>query len=315
MRILIERFRYRGSCAREALGALAAFEGADGGFEVSLVGYFYNASIADFVFILPKVVLADAADGGMLVLGVYDPEVLAASDGWRALKNTHWEFISSLAVWTYRAISVYKSESRGDTAMVLQPRATFAESEKSLKSATLLDTLLALRQFGRDNRDYYLTVAKNLQGGFCRVNWLRTVGRQSPVVQAGTPIYPEPVTKRSVVDFDEELLVIFYSILKYVGEKYGFAEPPRLGFPLIVGAHFDAYLGGLGKTRLLRIRHNYFSDKSLRLWHLCYAFFDAFHRLSVEAEGGLNTCSRAASMLFSRLSSISLLATTLCPTA
>lgn len=285
MRILVERFRYRGSCAREALGALAAFEGADGCFEVDLVGYFYNASIADFVFILPKVVLTEAAGGGASVLGLYDPERLAAPDGWLALQNAHREFFASLAVWTHRAISVFRSDCRGGSATVLQSRTSLGADEKSRRPATLLDALLALQQFGRENKDYHQTVARNIRGCSCRVNWSRTVGRQRPTVQSGTPLYLWPVVRKRVADFDEELLVIFYSILNYASERYGFAEPSHLGYTLIAGPHFDAYMRGLGKTRLLRIRHNYFSDKSLRLWHLCYAFFDAAHRVSPDGGG------------------------------
>lgn len=285
MRILIERFRYRGDQAREALGALAAFEGADGRFEVNLVGYFYNASIDDFVFILPKVVLTEAAGAGALALGLYDPERLAAPDGWSSMQNAHREFFASLAVWTHRTISVFRSDGGGGQATILQSSAALGADAKNMRPATLLDALLALQQFGRDNKDYYLTVARIMRGSYSRVNWSRTVGRQSPMVQSGVPLYLEPVVRKRVVDLDEELLVIFYSILSHASERYGFAEPSHLDYPLIAGPLFDAYLCGLGKARLLRIRHNYFSDRSLRLWSLCYAFFDAAHRVSPDGGG------------------------------
>ncbi len=94
-------------------------------------------------------------------------------------------------------------------------------------------------------------------------------------MQDNRPVYLNPVNKKRQINFDEELLVIFFSILNFLNEKYGFTAQINCNFDLIKGKQFDAYIEkGLGRTRLLQIKYKYFSDKALELWELCYAFFD-----------------------------------------
>lgn len=54
-----------------------------------------------------------------------------------------------------------------------------------------------------------------------------------------------------------------------------------MGFELITGSKFKHYLEGYGRVRMRQIRYKYFSDKALRLWELCYAFFDKSHAINV----------------------------------
>ena len=86
--------------------------------------------------------------------------------------------------------------------------------------------------------------------------------------------YLNPINKKRQVNFDEELLVIYYSILQHMHDKYGFPVSINVNFPLIRGDKFARYIGGYGKRRLKQIKYKYFSDKALELWELCYAFFD-----------------------------------------
>ena len=76
------------------------------------------------------------------------------------------------------------------------------------------------------------------------------------------------------LNFDEELIVIFYSILSFISEHYGYSEEISLGYELIRGKKFQVYLNGYGVIRLRQIRYRYFSDRAIELWNLCYAFFD-----------------------------------------
>ena len=83
-----------------------------------------------------------------------------------------------------------------------------------------------------------------------------------------------PVNKKRQINFDEELLVIFFSILNYIGDQYGFPKDINCNFNLIKGKQFETYRKGFGKVRLQQIKYKYFSDKALELWELCYAFFE-----------------------------------------
>lgn len=122
---------------------------------------------------------------------------------------------------------------------------------------------------------------KNLHSGLNKINWTRTISTTSAIIQGGDAIYLNPVNKKRKINFDEELLVIFFSILNYIGDTYGFPKEINCNFDLIKGKQFEKYRNGYGKVRLNQIKYKYFSDKALQLWKLCYAFFDKSHQIYV----------------------------------
>ena len=107
---------------------------------------------------------------------------------------------------------------------------------------------------------------------------------QTAIVQQGRPIYLNPVNKKRQINFDEELLVIYFSILNYIADTYGFPKELCCQFQLITGNRFETYLNGFGKTRLRQIKYKYYSDKALQLWDLCYAFFDEARIVHIHTE-------------------------------
>ena len=145
------------------------------------------------------------------------------------------------------------------------------------KSNTFLDILLSMIQFNKDNKSFFFFVLKNLHSGLNKINWTRTISTTSAIIQDGNAIYLNPVNKKRKINFDEELLVIFFSILNYIGDTYGFPKEINCNFDLIKGKLFEKYRNGYGKVRLNQIKYKYFSDKALQLWKLCYAFFDKSH--------------------------------------
>lgn len=104
------------------------------------------------------------------------------------------------------------------------------------------------------------------------------------MLQDGSPIYLNPINKKRQINFDEELLIIFFSILNYIADAYGFQKEICCQFQLITGERFTKYLQGFGKTRLLQIKYKYFSNKALQLWKLCYTFFDETRKINVNTD-------------------------------
>lgn len=152
-------------------------------------------------------------------------------------------------------------------------------------SNTYLDILLSLIQFNRDNRCFFFFILKNLHSGFNKINWTRTIARNAAIVQDGRPAYLNVVNKKRNINFDEELLVIFFSILNFISDTYGFPKDIFCQFELITGRQFETYLkGGYGCTRLRQIKYKYFSDKTLEFWNLCYAFFNEARSVFVNTE-------------------------------
>lgn len=283
MRILIEEYQYDGSKVRDVLYGIDALANVEGRVSIHYVGYYYNTLLKDCVFILPKVLLKNV-DGQDLVLGKYKPEDIANVDSYNSFDEAERSFIYKFAVWIYRAIVVYKNDKRSDTTIVCYSRIAQMGNGGRRLSNTYLDILLSLIQFNRDNQNFFFFVIKNLHSGLNKINWQRTIATKTAIIQNEQAVYLNPVNKRRQINFDEELLVIFFSILNYIGDTYGFPKDICCQFPLITGKRFETYLKGLGKTRLRQIKYKYFSDKALQLWNLCYTFFKEAREISVSTE-------------------------------
>ena len=272
MRILIEEHKYAAEDVKDILHGIDALESVEGYVSLNYVGYFYNTELRDCVFILPKVLLEDK-DGKELVFGKYHPKDIINLEAENPLSETEKNFIYEFAVWIYRTIVVFQ-QSNKESDIVFHKKIIQAGKGRRKISNTFLDILLALIQFNKDNQSFFFFILRNLHSGYNKINWTRTIGMTNAIVQDNRPIYLNPVNKKRQINFDEELLVIFFSILNYIGDQYGFAKDINCNFNLIKGKQFETYRKGFGKVRLQQIKYKYFSDKALELWELCYAFFD-----------------------------------------
>ena len=287
MRILIEEYQYEVADVKDILHGIDPLTNIEGKVSIHYVGYYYNSLLRDCVFILPKVLLQgneNSSDGKELVFGRYKPEEIANLDEKNPLSKKERDFIYKFAVWIYRAIVVYKNDKQTDSSIIYYAQiAQIGKGQRRL-SNTYLDILLSLIQFNRENQNFFFFILKNLHSGLNKINWTRTIGKTTAIVQRNRPIYLNPINKKRQINFDEELLIIFFSILNYIGDTYGFSKEINCQFDLIKGKMFETYLKGYGKTRLLQIKYKYFSDKALELWRLCFAFFDESRQIFINTE-------------------------------
>lgn len=289
MRILIEEYQYDYEDVADVLNGLGVLQDVEGKVSLSYVGYFFNPDpdVNDCVFILPKVLL-EGAFGHEKVFGHIEPKDLINADDCKELKTEEYTFIYNLSVWIYRAICVFKDHEfdrmdcpKNQPSIVLYRRAPMMGHMKKRRANTFLDVLLALQEWNRKNESFVMFVVKNMHSGVNKINWTRTISKSQAIIQDGTGSsrcqdvsYLNPVNKKRQINFDEELLVIYYSILQHMQDEYGFPVRINVNFQLIKGEKFRRYVRGFGKRRLKQIKYKYYSDKALELWELCYAFFD-----------------------------------------
>lgn len=283
MRILIEEYRYKAEDVRQTIHGIDALEDIEGYVSVNYVGYYFNSDpdVYDCVFILPKVLL-EVKDGQELVFGQYRPEDIICVNDNNLLTEEQKNFIYDFSVWIYRAVVVYYNDKRNDTSIVYHRKMAQVNKGRRQRNNTFLDILLSMIQFNNDNQQFFMFIIKNMHAGFNKINWTRTIARTNAVIQDNSAIYVNPVNKKRQINFDEELLVIFFSILNYIKEHYGFPININCNYELITGRKFQNYLNGLGKIRLQQIKYKYFSDKALQLWNLCYAFFDRAKNVAID---------------------------------
>lgn len=275
---------------RDILRDVVSVPDKEDNYSFEYVGYCYSKTAKDVIFFLPKVVLTgdrneeNVAD---TIFGASPQEIIDfesdkikskfTEEGCRGYK----EFLSTLSIWVYRTISVYK-QTRNDN--ILESREYQSESQgKKQKHNTLLDVIIALRDFNKDNQDYFMFIAKNVHSGYNRINWGKTVSSSQVIIQNGSPIYTKPVNRKKMINFDEELLVIYFSILNYIRLVHGFSFEINVHYQLISLSKLNgSYIKkNLGCRRLRQIKYKYFSDKALKIWDLCYAFFDREYKIAM----------------------------------
>ena len=257
------------------------------------VGYCYSKAAKDVIFFLPKVVLTgerNEENGDDTIFGAAPHDIIDFSSDSIIEKFTeegskeYKEFLSTLSIWIYRTISVYK-ETHNDN--ILESKEYQGESRgKKIKHNTLLDVIIALRDFNKDNQDYFTFIAKNVHTGVNKIQWQKTITSTNPIFLKGQPVYTDPVNRKKMVNFDEELLIIFFSILNYIKEEHGFSFYMNINYQLISHDKIKrSYIGkNYGCRRLKQIKYKYFSDKALRIWDLCYAFFDKEYKISINRQ-------------------------------
>ena len=285
MKLLIEEYQYNAKDVVDVLEGLFTLQDVDSKISVSYVGYYYNPKIKDCVLILPKVLLdepqkRDENDRGR-VFGKYDPAKLIHLDRNEVKLEPHEKkFLYEFAVWIHRAIVVYNMANENN-GIVLRREIESDGNGTKKKSNTLLDVILNLIRFNKENRSFFTFILKNIHSGYNKINWNKTISSTATVVQGEEPIYLNPVNKKRQVNFDEELIVIFFSILNYVAERFGFRTEIPFGFKLITGNQFERYINGFGMRRLRQIKYKYYSDIAVRLWDLCYAFCDKTYQIKM----------------------------------
>lgn len=303
MYILFEEHPYDSHLVEEVLKDIYVLQDIDKNVSVQYVGYFYNPHLHDCVFILPKVLLTENETLVGITLKTEEgekevtPEMVITPKDQERLSKEYRKFIYEFSVWIYRALNVfYKSNPKSKA--ILYKRLPQAGKGRRHRAETYLDIVLSLIDFNRDNRDFILFTIKNLHRGNNKINWTRTIGHSQGFVQDKEVVYLNPVNKKRVVNYEEELFIIFFSILNYLNLNYGFNTPINIQYELIQGKQFQQYLRGMGKTRLMQIKYKYFSDKALQLWDLCYAFFENSYRIAINTHAQEYILAKSFNVVF-----------------
>lgn len=306
MYILFEEHQYESRLVENVLKDIYVLQNVDKRVSVQYVGYFYNPHLRDCVFILPKVLLKDDKELKAEVLAgvltetgekVKPEDVLTPKDQERYLNKEYRKFIYEFSVWVYRALNVFYKANPTSKAILYKHLPQTGRGKRH-RANTYLDIVLSLIAFNQENREFVLFTIKNLHRGNNKINWTRTISHSQGFVQGKDAIYLNPVNKKRVANYEEELFVIFFSILNYLNQEYGFNTPINIQYELILGKQFKQYLHGMGKTRLMQIKYKYFSDKALQLWDLCYAFFDNAYRIATNTHAQEYILAKSFNIIF-----------------
>ena len=135
-------------------GVVSHFNKKETTYTPEYVGYCYSKAAKDVIFFLPKVVLTgeqNEENGDDTIFGAAQQEIIDFNSDAVKSKFTeegckeYKDFLSTLSIWIYRTLSVYK-ETHNDN--ILESKEYQEESSgKRVKYNTLLDVIIALLYF------------------------------------------------------------------------------------------------------------------------------------------------------------------------
>lgn len=256
----------------------------DGGYKCKYIGYLFvsNKKYTGPVFLLPKPFLQkekNRPNGEMTLLGyqgLYPKDIFNTEDENNPLVSNDMEtFLPELSLWLYRAMSRYLEEVNKEDDEEAKKDLIYLTPQNGYRDRDFLSTAVRLMDFLADHRNLFTQISIINHSGKAAVDWHKTV-EKDPFFHKGKPYYLELQVKDKTINIDEELIVIYYSVLKYLRDKFKFKiELGDVPYDLMGVWEIQNYLDtGLGKKRLSDIRGKYFRDDLKYLWSLLDSFFN-----------------------------------------
>lgn len=243
--------------------------------KISYVGYYFNPSInegkGDVIIILPKVFL----DTDDLAFHRYSPIQLLNFDSnfVKTLDSSNiTKFIFEVSTWIYRSINQYRKR-RPENIITESQYIGNIVTNIDKDSSTELDIILSIVNFYKRNKQLFAFIARDSNSHNNKINWNKTINSTVPIIKNNKPIYLNLKTTNKKINDDEELLIIFYSTLNFIKNKYFFEFKLPQNYKLIEGRHYERLLAK-GCSVLKRIKYKYFSDKMKIMYKLLYVFFE-----------------------------------------
>lgn len=253
------------------------------GWYVEHIGYLFITSeqYSGPIFLLPKSFLQkdnSVPDGGQTLLGMPgiapDNIIDTEDDGNTLTLQGEETFLPELSLWLFRAMSRYLEDCLKEHDEDNLEDLNYITPDNSSRDRDFLNTAVQLIDFLSDHRNLFTQINKINNSGRAAVDWRKTL-QQHPLVKDGKPYYLDLRIKDKAVNIDEELIILYYSVLKYLRDKYHF--PIAIGdvpYELKSVSEIQRYLDtGVGKRKMRDMKGKYFRDDLVTLWVLLDAFF------------------------------------------
>ena len=272
MKIFFEEYTYDQDLVEKYIPGFYTTPPRNGEVKIPYVGYFFNTDpeVMDSVFILPKVFLNSKGEA----FGEFKPEEIydAAAENSKLRESNYYSEIFHLSVWIYRSIAHYIERHR-DEDISERDKLQDVISVNGDSSQTYLDTILQLIKFNNEHKNLFTYISKINSRGNNRVHWGKTISHITPFMQDDEPVYLKFMNKNKTMNVDEELIVLFYSVLDYLRDKYNFKIVRNLNYETDIRYVEKLIESGRGTRVMWAMRKKYFTDELVALWNLLNVFF------------------------------------------
>lgn len=277
MRILIEGERYPIDLLEELLGNQLFYvvSGSEG--IINHVGYFHTLKLEEVVYFLPKVFYWNN-----LVFGQFELQHLATKKIEVSLKhNENYHWIRHLLILFYKSLATYKK--RFPTSEIIEKQQSIElNSNLGNQEYTFLDLMLSFLNFYKKHPSFttFQTVESRSKQAK-KTNWAKTIRKTQPFLnEKGQPIYTQIKNKKRTENREEELIIIFLSILNHFQKVHQLPIKIDKGFQLYTGKRF-VWLQKNGLKVLRKLKYKYFSDKLKRMYQLCELYLNKTDKSSI----------------------------------
>lgn len=233
------------------------------------VGYYHSFIKNELVYLLPKVFLKNG-----LIFGIYSPNEILQEELSIAIKHKQkYSWIRLLLVYFYNSLSEFKK--RNFNTNIIDFSTTFTlNTNIGEKEYSYLDLLLSFTNFYKKNKSMLLFYHIDRKSKHVsKTRWGKTIQKSLPILNSDNiPIYTEFNNKKKLVDFGEELLIYFLSIINHFDKEHTLGLKMDKSYSLIEGEKFKI-LQGNGLSKLRKIKYRYFSDSQKRMYQLCELYF------------------------------------------
>lgn len=267
MRILFEDYPYNKETV-PSLEGIVPIKLQNGKMKLPYVGYYCDAG-EGATFILPKVFIVNNQ-----AFGRYQPEdIIDPSSAIHPLSSEDKAFLFSVSTWLYQAIALFNNRHTENEITSSHILAGLVNN-RGTNDVTLIDHILALLRFNKEHTNLFTYITNIQHSGNNKIHWPKSIRQTQPLLYKGTPLYLDCKTKSKVINYDEELMVLFFSTLNYLASSYHFKVKKTFNYDTFK-TYPVAHLIESGKgTKLLRkIRNKYFIDELVALWNLLNAFY------------------------------------------
>jgi len=249
------------------------------GWRIQHIGYLFvsNEKYKGPVFILPKLFLSkvDGKDTLLGRQGIFPENIYDTDKDENPLTVQGYEyFLPELSLWLFRAIARYRDEAGKDKDQEAQHNLDYVTPDNNSQDQDFLSTAIHLIDFLSDHRNLFTQITKINNSGHSSVDWHKTIQTQ-PFIKDKQPYYTQLLTKDKSRNIDEELIVLYYSVLKYLKDKFHFRiSLGEINYDLKSTSEIQRYLDtGIGKRRMRDMKGKYYRDDLRSLWSLLDAFF------------------------------------------
>lgn len=240
-----------------------------------VVGYHYSEKYDCPIIILPKVFLNE---NDLFFIENIDPEIFLEDDYLNYITNSILKaqvanFLFECSSWFYFSLKKYYHKYR-DTLSLFEDKLNIVDCSHKENFHTELDLIFSLLKFNKENKDLFLFIKKINISQNNKIDWSRTITKSAPLIDSnGSAVYLSTHSKKKQINADEELLVLFFSLLKDIERKYNIKIPINPYYNLLSQKEFNK-IKRRGTFYLRSIRYKYFDDRLLTLYRLLYTYFE-----------------------------------------